>query len=229
MNPEAFSSSLFVRRAAYLVQEIADPADAIDFLNEWPEHRRDPTYEVALSACYDAYNGRKAVSAARHALLRFAEQAAILEDATSARQWLAACMSGSGKRKCRRRCARRDTPTNIASRLNSSRTSWSANTCRKPKLHPAPINSDASHYSVFMPHFNANDSHCLRMIIASFSNRPSKVTAANCHENIWTEYFLGRGNLSEDMFNRHQILSRMEAIGLQTNQNSTQAPVEIQS
>ncbi|MER8440312.1 DUF982 domain-containing protein [Mesorhizobium sp. M1312] len=97
MSSGSFSSPLFVRRAAHIVQEIASPADAIDFLNEWPEDRRDRIYEDALRACFDAYNGRKPASAARKTFLCFAQQVAILEDATSAMQWLAACMSGSGK------------------------------------------------------------------------------------------------------------------------------------
>ncbi|WP_363219469.1 hypothetical protein [Mesorhizobium sp.] len=47
MNVEAFSSPIFVKRASYIVQEIASPADAIEFLNDWPEDRRDLTYETA--------------------------------------------------------------------------------------------------------------------------------------------------------------------------------------
>ncbi|TIP18505.1 DUF982 domain-containing protein [Mesorhizobium sp.] len=97
MNSEAFSSPLFVRRAAYIVQEIASLADAIDFLNEWPQDRRDLIHGTALRTCYDAYDGRKPVSAARNAFFGFARRAAILEDATSAMQWLATCKSGSGK------------------------------------------------------------------------------------------------------------------------------------
>lgn len=97
MNPEAFSRPLFVRPAAYIVQEIASLAHAIDFLNEWPENRRDLLHEAALKACYDAFDGRKPVSAAHNAFSGFAQRAAILEDATSGMQWLAACKSGSGK------------------------------------------------------------------------------------------------------------------------------------
>ncbi|RWN65179.1 MAG: DUF982 domain-containing protein [Mesorhizobium sp.] len=97
MNPEAFRSPLFVRRATYIVQEIASLPDAIDFLNEWPEDRRDLIHEAALRACYDAFDGRKPVSVAHNAFSSFAKRAAILEDATSAMQWLAACKSGSGK------------------------------------------------------------------------------------------------------------------------------------
>ncbi|WP_192250088.1 DUF982 domain-containing protein [Mesorhizobium caraganae] len=97
MNSEAFSSTLFVKRAAYIVQEIASLADAVVFLNEWPEDRRDLIHEAALRACYDAYDGRKPVSAARNAFFGFAKRVAVLEDATSAMQWLAACKSGTGK------------------------------------------------------------------------------------------------------------------------------------
>ncbi|RNJ42628.1 hypothetical protein B5V01_03705 [Mesorhizobium erdmanii] len=97
MSSEAFSSPLFVKRAAYIVQEIVSPADAVDFLNEWPEDRRDLIHEAALRACYDAYDGRKPVSTARNAFFGFAKRVAILEDATSAMQWLAACKSGTGK------------------------------------------------------------------------------------------------------------------------------------
>lgn len=50
MNAEAFSSPLFVRRATHIIQEIAGLADAIDFLNEWPEDRRDLIHEAALRA-----------------------------------------------------------------------------------------------------------------------------------------------------------------------------------
>lgn len=97
MNSEAFSSPLFVKHAAYIVQEIASLADAVDFLSEWPEDRRDLIHEAALRACYDAYDGRKPVSAARNAFFGFAKRVAVLEDATSAMQWLAACKSGTGK------------------------------------------------------------------------------------------------------------------------------------
>ncbi|PBB40097.1 hypothetical protein CK222_30105 [Mesorhizobium sp. WSM3866] len=48
MNAKAFSNPLFVKRSTHIIQEIAGLADAIDFLNEWPEDRRDMIHEVAL-------------------------------------------------------------------------------------------------------------------------------------------------------------------------------------
>ncbi|TIN23333.1 DUF982 domain-containing protein [Mesorhizobium sp.] len=97
MNAEAFSSPIFVKRASYIVQEIASLADAFDLLNEWPEDRRDLTYETALRACCDAYAGHIPVDAASNAFVGFAKRVAISEDPTSAMQWIAACKAGSGK------------------------------------------------------------------------------------------------------------------------------------
>lgn len=51
MKAEVFSSPIFVKRATYLVQEIASLADAIEFLDEWPADRRDQAHETALRAC----------------------------------------------------------------------------------------------------------------------------------------------------------------------------------
>ena len=69
MNITAFSSPVFVKSGAYLVQEIADLEDAIDFLEEWPEDRRSLIHETALRACYQAHGGFSPMSVARDALL----------------------------------------------------------------------------------------------------------------------------------------------------------------
>ncbi|MGX5844873.1 DUF982 domain-containing protein [Mesorhizobium sp. ArgA1] len=97
MNAETFSSSIFVKRATYMVQEIADLKDAIEFLEQWPEDRRDPIHETALRACYEAHVRRKPVSAARNAFLGFSQRAGIFLDPISAMKWIAACKSGGGK------------------------------------------------------------------------------------------------------------------------------------
>lgn len=91
MNADDFDSPIFVKRAAYIVQEIANVADALDFLNDWPEEQKDPAHQAALQACCDAYDGRKPISAARQAFLNFAKRVAILEDPMSAMPWIAAC------------------------------------------------------------------------------------------------------------------------------------------
>lgn len=101
MNAEAFSSPIFVKRASYIVQEIASLADAIDFLNEWPEDRRDLTYETALRACCDAYAGHIPVSAASNAFVGFAKRVAILETQPPP------CSGSLRARRAAERCRRR--------------------------------------------------------------------------------------------------------------------------
>lgn len=93
MKPETFSSPIFVKRGSYIVQEIVSLADAVDFLEEWPEDRRDLMHEAALKVCYDACEGRMPISAACDAFCGFAKRVGILEDQTSAMQWIAACKS----------------------------------------------------------------------------------------------------------------------------------------
>jgi hypothetical protein len=97
MNATAFSSPIFVNNGAYMVQEIADLGDAIDFLEEWPEDRRNLIHETALRACYQAHGGLKPMSVARDAFVGFAKRAGILEDPEAVMPWIAASKSGSGK------------------------------------------------------------------------------------------------------------------------------------
>ena len=49
MNATPFSSPIFVKNGPHMVQEIADLPDAIDFLEEWPEDRRNLIRMVGLS------------------------------------------------------------------------------------------------------------------------------------------------------------------------------------
>jgi hypothetical protein len=97
MNATAFSSPIFVKNGAYMVQEIADLGDAIDFLEEWPEDRRNLIHETALRACYQAHGGLKPMSVARDAFVGFAKRVGILEDSEAVMPWIAASKSGSGK------------------------------------------------------------------------------------------------------------------------------------
>ncbi|MER9432559.1 DUF982 domain-containing protein [Mesorhizobium sp. M0408] len=103
MSSGTFSSPLFVRRAAHIVQEITSPADAIEFLNELPEDRRDRIYEAALRACFDAYNGRKPASAARKTFSALRNRSPYWKmQPPRCNGSLPACRAVE-KRKCRRR------------------------------------------------------------------------------------------------------------------------------
>ncbi|GLS33112.1 Protein of unknown function [Mesorhizobium albiziae] len=96
MNATTFSSPVLVKDGNYIVREIVSVDGAIDFLEEWPESRRDLIHETALKACYDAHDGHKPVSVARNAFIGFGKRASILEDPASVISWIAPSESGSG-------------------------------------------------------------------------------------------------------------------------------------
>jgi hypothetical protein len=97
MNATAFMSPIFVKSGAYMVQEIADIEDAIEFLERLPEDRRSLIHETALRACYQAHDGRKPTAVAREAFVGFARRAGILEDSEAVMPWIPASNSGGGQ------------------------------------------------------------------------------------------------------------------------------------
>jgi len=97
MNAKMFDCPVFVKDGEYLVQEIACLDDAIEFLAEWPQAKRDLVHETAWKACCDAFDGRKPLFVARNAFEGFAKRAKILEDPTSVMTWINAAKSGGGR------------------------------------------------------------------------------------------------------------------------------------
>ncbi|AHF82897.1 hypothetical protein RLEG3_14195 [Rhizobium leguminosarum bv. trifolii WSM1689] len=55
MALDIFEHPIYAQRK-YFVQEIAGLDDVFDFLDEWPQEKRDITYEVMLDACRKAAN-----------------------------------------------------------------------------------------------------------------------------------------------------------------------------
>jgi hypothetical protein len=74
-------------RDKHFIQEITSLDDAFDFLEEWPEERRDLIYEMAVKACREAYCGRFPLEAAEKTLRRFAQKAGILSDVEDVPVW----------------------------------------------------------------------------------------------------------------------------------------------
>ncbi|WP_192246706.1 DUF982 domain-containing protein [Mesorhizobium silamurunense] len=95
MNATTFSSPVFVKDGNCIVREIVSIDGAIDFLEEWPESRRDLIHKTALKACYDAHDGYKPVSVVRQAFISFAKRACILEDPAAVMPWISPPKSGS--------------------------------------------------------------------------------------------------------------------------------------
>ena len=94
MSERTFDSPVFVRAAKGLIQEIGCLEDALDFLDEWPEHRRGVIYETAKRACHRAFDGFVAVKVARDAFAGFAKSVKILEDVSAAMPWTAGPNTG---------------------------------------------------------------------------------------------------------------------------------------
>ncbi|TGQ51870.1 DUF982 domain-containing protein [Mesorhizobium sp. M1C.F.Ca.ET.193.01.1.1] len=88
MNDRIFDSPVFVKSGNSLIQEIACIEDALEFLYEWPKHKRGPIYETALRACQRAFDSDYPLMAARGAFCGFAKSARILEDVTAPPPWM---------------------------------------------------------------------------------------------------------------------------------------------
>lgn len=96
MNDRMFDSPVFVKDGNSLIQEIASLEDALEFLYEWPQHRRGPIYRTALRACQTAFEGISAISTARQAFSSFAKSCDILEDVSIPLPWMAGPNHGHG-------------------------------------------------------------------------------------------------------------------------------------
>lgn len=78
MNDGTFGKPVYLRDGKYLIREITSVDDAIDFLFEWPEDKRDVLYEAALNTCFMAHDGLKPVKTARDAIRAFGAKKASL-------------------------------------------------------------------------------------------------------------------------------------------------------
>ena len=87
MNDRMFDSPVFVKDGTSLIQEVACLEDALEFLYDWPKHRRGLTYRTALQACQSAFEGTSAIRAAKQAFSSFAKSCHILEDVSVPLPW----------------------------------------------------------------------------------------------------------------------------------------------
>ncbi|WP_271899388.1 DUF982 domain-containing protein [Candidatus Phyllobacterium onerii] len=91
-----FDSPIFVTDGSRIVREIATLADAIEFLDSWPDAQRDIIYETAWRTCCEVFDGHKPLSVAHAAFDGFARKAKILEDSASVMPWIMNAKSGGG-------------------------------------------------------------------------------------------------------------------------------------
>ncbi len=89
MAGNLFDRPLFVKRK-YFIQEIECLDDTFDFLEDWPEEKRDITYEAILGACRDAVVGRFPPDAVRDNFERFLKKNGMLAEIENIRTLLSA-------------------------------------------------------------------------------------------------------------------------------------------
>jgi hypothetical protein len=76
MAPSFFDHAAYVRGKDF-IEEIACLEEVFDFLDEWPEERRDLAYDTLYGACRRAANGSFPLEAVRENFERFTKRAGL--------------------------------------------------------------------------------------------------------------------------------------------------------
>ncbi|MEK1949656.1 MAG: DUF982 domain-containing protein [Ensifer adhaerens] len=97
MQTKMFDRPVYLSERKDLVIEIANLADAIDFLEEWSEGDQDVIHDATLKTCYLAHDGLKPISVARDTLCAFAKKKGILVEAPAVLPWMLKGTSGGGR------------------------------------------------------------------------------------------------------------------------------------
>jgi hypothetical protein len=93
MESRAFAKPIYLKDGT-LVREITNVEEAIDFLMEWPENKRDILHDATMRTCVMAHDGLKPVKVARDALRAFAVKKDILEKEPAVKPWMLKPSSG---------------------------------------------------------------------------------------------------------------------------------------
>lgn len=97
MNLNMFDRPVYLQERAELIREVATLQDAIDFLEDWPERKRDLTHEVTLKTCYMAHDGLKPLKVARDAIRAFGKKNGILAKQPAVQPWMVKTPAGGGR------------------------------------------------------------------------------------------------------------------------------------
>ncbi|MEZ2131494.1 MULTISPECIES: DUF982 domain-containing protein [unclassified Sinorhizobium] len=74
-----FERPIYIKQKNYM-QEIGCLDDVFDLLEEWPEGRRDLSYETLVTKCREAACGRFPIAAVRENFRRFVKKAGMLAE-----------------------------------------------------------------------------------------------------------------------------------------------------
>jgi hypothetical protein len=97
MKDRLFVQPVFVKVNAYISREIASLMDALDYLEEWPEERRDLMHETVVQAGYDVFEGRKPLETFEKAFAKFARKRGVAQNPKIILPRLVAAGSRSGQ------------------------------------------------------------------------------------------------------------------------------------
>lgn len=97
MNSKVFDRPVYILERKELVREVTCLDDAIDLLEEWPQHDRDLVHDATLKTCFMAWDGHKPLKVARDAIRSFAKRKGILVKAPSVQPWMIKSGSGGGR------------------------------------------------------------------------------------------------------------------------------------
>jgi hypothetical protein len=97
MKDRLFVQPVFVKVNTYMSREIASLMDAIDYLEDWPEERRDLMYETVVQAGYDVFEDRKPLETFEKAFAKFARKKGVAQDPKIILPRLVAAGSRSGQ------------------------------------------------------------------------------------------------------------------------------------
>ncbi|MBX4922265.1 DUF982 domain-containing protein [Rhizobium bangladeshense] len=97
MSSKIFDRPVYLKERQGLVREINSLADAIDFLEDWPERDKDLTHEATLKTCYMAHDGHKPLQVARDAIRAFGNKKGILMKQPAIQPWMMKTPTGGGR------------------------------------------------------------------------------------------------------------------------------------
>lgn len=94
MDDGAFGKPIYLKDGKYLIREIASVEDAIYFLEEWPDEKRDALHDIALKTCFLAHDGHKPAKVARDAMRAFGAKKGILVKEPAVQPWMITPQTG---------------------------------------------------------------------------------------------------------------------------------------
>ncbi len=92
-----FNRPVYLKEREGLIREILSLADAIDFLEHWPENARDFVHEATIKTCYMAHDGHKPLEVARDAVRAFGNKKGILMKQPAVQPWMIKTPTGGGR------------------------------------------------------------------------------------------------------------------------------------